>query len=55
MLNCQPALYCWHQIEKEAYNEGKESRQKKAVRGKEVFVGIDGHKESWQDTLAMVK
>ncbi len=30
---------------------GSNQGQKVAVRGKEVFVGIDVHKESWQVTV----
>jgi hypothetical protein len=30
---------------------GRNQNGKNAVRGKEVFVGIDVHKESWQVTL----
>ena len=30
---------------------GRNQNEKNAVRGKEVFVGIDVHKESWQVTV----
>jgi transposase len=36
-----------------ANNEGTNSKQKGLVRGKEVYIGVDVHKESWHVTVRM--
>ena len=51
MLDCQPPLYWSHRTERRlTMREGKQS-EATAFGGKEVFVGIDVHKESGQVTV----